>query len=120
MTDPVISWKLEAETQKEMHVDSEVFENVIKTVHWRVTATDPDSDQSVSIYGSKSLLMPTGRENFVDLAELQSMDPEARLSTVIGWAEAIEPGFVSTQDLAVKAVLVAKLKEPAKDTVSII
>jgi len=120
MTDPVISWNLTADAQKEMRVDSEVFENVIKTVHWRVTATDPDSGQLVSIYGSKSLPMPTGRENFVDLAELQGMDPETRLSTVIGWAEAIEPGFVSAQDLAVKAMLEAKLKEPAKDTVSIL
>jgi len=120
MTDPVISWNLTADAQKEMHVDSEVFENVIKTVHWRVTASDPDSEQSVSIYGSKSLPMPTGRESFVDLAELQGMDPEARLSTVIGWAEAIEPGFVSAQDLAVKSLLEKKLKEPAKATVSIL
>ncbi|WP_437419059.1 hypothetical protein [Sulfitobacter pontiacus] len=120
MTDPVISWSLTADAQKEMHVDSEVFENVIKTVHWRVTATDPDSDQSVSIYGSKSLPMPTGRDNFVDLAELQGMDPDSRLSTVIGWAEAIEPGFVSAHDQKVKAMLEEKLKQPAKDTVLIL
>lgn len=119
MTDPVISWNLTADAQKEMHVDSEVFENVIKTVHWRVTATDPASEQSVIIYGSKGLPMPTGRENFVDLAELQGMDPETRLSTVIGWAEAIEPGFVSTQDIKVKSMLEEKLKEPAKAIVSI-
>ncbi len=120
MLDPVITWSLTADTQKTVKVGQSVLENVITNVHWRVTATDPETEASATLYGSKSLPLPDDPENFIDLESLQELDAEQRRLTVIGWAEAMDPGFVDGQTENVLAALAGKLAEPETGVVSIL
>ncbi|KZX95919.1 MULTISPECIES: DUF7936 family protein [unclassified Sulfitobacter] len=120
MTEPVITWNLTADTQASMTVGTTTFENVITNIHWRVTATDPASEEAVTIYGSKNVPAPTDAASYIDLADLQAMATEERRLTVIGWAEAIDPGFIDTHVTAVTDALADKLAEPETGVVSIL
>lgn len=117
MVDPV--WTLQVETVSSYTAeDGTTFENVIETVHWRVTATD--GDDSETIYGSTSVPKPTSLETYIDLSTMVEMDSDTKRQTVLGWAEAIEPGFVSEKEAQVIAALEAKQTAPAKAVVNLL
>lgn len=115
-----INWNLSADVLAEYTTeDGTQFQHVIETVHWRVTATDETSGESVGIYGSKSMPKPTDATTYTDLSVLQSMSDEDKRMTILGWAEAVAPGFIEEKEQAVADKLQAKLDEPVRQSVSI-
>lgn len=114
------AWTLSADVLADYTAeDGTAFTNVIETVHWRLSATNDASGETVGIYGSQSVPKPTDAASFIDLSVLQGMTDEEKRSTILGWAEAVEPGFVADKEAAVTAALQAKLSEPVRQTVSI-
>ena len=120
MTEPVISWQISADTQATMEVGNLVFKDVITTVHWRVTATDEATGESATVYGSKALSAPKDVDSYIDVSALRAMEPEQRKATVIGWAEAIDPGYLYEQDAKAREILASKLSAPAVSNIAII
>jgi len=115
------NWTLSADVLADYTAeDGTSFINVIETVHWRVTATDDTSGESVTIYGTQGIPKPTDASTFIDLSVLQGMTDEEKRTTILGWAEAVEPGFVEEKEAAVVSKLQAKLAEPVRQSVSII
>ena len=120
MTDPVITWKLDVDKQEEMIVDGQTFENVVTVVHWQVFATDPDTGTKVRDYSAKTVAAPTSQADYIDLSTLQGMDEDTVRQTVIGWAEAVEPGFLAEKEAKVKDMLTAALVAPKTASVAIL
>jgi len=52
-------WSLSAEALAEYTAeDGTVFQQVLETVHWRVTATDDATGESITIYPSRPMQAP--------------------------------------------------------------
>jgi len=116
-----INWTLSADVLAEYTAeDGTQFQQVLETVHWRVTATDDATDTSVTIYGSQAIPKPTTQEGYIDLSVFQDMPEDERKATVLGWAELIAPGFVEEKEQAVTDRLQAKLDEPVRSSVSVL
>lgn len=114
-------WQIQAEVLSEYtSPDGVVFTYVIETVHWRVTATDDVSGATETIFGAQPVAMPTDPSSFVDLSVLQGLTAEEKRLTVMGWAEAIEPGFIADKDEKVTALLVATLEAPQRVSANIL
>jgi hypothetical protein len=114
------NWTLNADVLAEYSAeDGTQFQQVIETVHWRLTATDDASGESVGIYGSQSVPKPTDATTYIDLSVLQNMTDEEKRTTILGWAEVVEPGFVADKEASVAQKLQAKLDEPVRQSVSI-
>lgn len=108
------TWRVSADTIATYTDGNEnKYTNVVTEVHWRCTATDSDTGETATIYGSKALPRPTSPKTFIDLTSLQAMDTQARRAAVIRWAESIEPGFLADQEAKVTERLQAKLDAPA-------
>jgi len=114
------SWKLKATTQAEMIVGGVTLKNVVLSVHWRCFATDSATGASLSIYGEQPVPAPETPEGFIDVSVLAGMKEQERRDTVLGWAEAIAPGFVAETEAQVIAALEAELAEPPKATLPIL
>jgi hypothetical protein len=106
-------WKLSADIQAEMTTDAGVLKNVVTTVHWRVFATDGVSGESLSIYGSVAVPPPTSAASYIDLSTLQGKTADEKRATVLGWAEAIQPGFVAEKEAQAVRALERKLAAPS-------
>lgn len=106
------TWKLSADIQDEMTTEGGTFQNVVTNVHWRCIATDSVSGEELAHYGSKAVPAPTDASSYIDLSALQSLSDEQKRATVLGWAEAIEPGFVEGIEARVTAALEAKMAAP--------
>jgi len=114
-------WNLSAEALAEYTAeDGAVFQQVLETVHWRVTATDDATGESTTIYGSQGIPKPTDASTYIDLSVLLEMPDEEKRQTVLGWAELITPGLVAEKEQAVKDKLQAKLDEPVRSSVGIL
>ncbi|WP_407496866.1 hypothetical protein [Pseudooceanicola sp. MF1-13] len=125
-----ITWSLRADVQAEMIVSVPVeggadgetqdltFSNVVTSVHWDVVADD--GNDHVRIYGEQHIPAPTDHDSYIDLSDLQDMDADTRHQTILGWAEAIAPGFVDEQEAKVTQALADKIAAPSVTTVSII
>jgi len=115
------NWNLSADVLAEYTAeDGTQFQQVLETVHWRVTATDDATDTSTTIYGSQSIPKPTDASSFIDLSVLLDMTEDEKRTTVLGWAELIVPGFVQEKEQAVAQKLQAKLDEPVRSSVSVL
>jgi len=115
------NWTLSADVLADYTAeDGTSFINVIETVHWRVTATDDTSGESVTIYGTQGIPKPTDASTFIDLSVLQGMTDEEKRTTILGWAELIAPSFVEENEQAVAQKLQSKLAEPVRSSVSVL
>ena len=103
----------------EMLAEYEGFENVIDNVHWRVIATDTDTGATLSIYGSQSVPKPTDKASYIDITTMLDMAPEQRREVILGWAEAIEPGFIAEKEKQAREALRAMQAAPARTVVSL-
>ena len=118
---PEIQWNLSVDALAEWTAeDGTAYQNVVETVHWRCTVKDTDTGESVTIYSNVAVPKPTGAEDFIDLSVLQGQTEAERRAIVLGWAEAVKPGFVGANEQAVADKLQAKLSEPKRNTVSIL
>jgi len=116
-----INWNLSADVLAEYTAeDGTQFQQVLETVHWRVTATDDATDTSTTIYGSQSIPKPTTQEGYIDLSVLLDMTEDEKRQTVLGWVELNDPGFVEEKEQAVAQKLQAKLDEPVRSSVSVL
>jgi len=116
-----INWTLSADVLAEYTAeDGTQFQQVLETVHWRVTATDDATDTSTTIYGSQAIPKPSTQDGYIDLSVLLDMPEEEKRTTVLGWAELIAPGFVEEKEQSVKNKLQAKLDEPERSSVSVL
>jgi len=116
-----INWSLSADVLAEYTAeDGTQFQQVLETVHWRVTATDDATDTSVTIYGSQSIPKPTTQEGYIELSVLLDMTEDEKRQTVLGWAELIAPSFVEENEQAVAQKLQSKLAEPVRSSVSVL
>jgi len=116
-----INWNLSADVLAEYTAeDGTQFQQVLETVHWRVTATDDATDTSVTIYGSQGIPKPTAKEGYIELSVLLDMTEEEKRTTVLGWVELNDPGFVEEKEQAVAQKLQAKLSEPVRSSVSVL
>lgn len=105
-------WKLTADVLASYTAkDGTEFTSVVSAVHWRCKATDATTGETLEIYGKRSIPRPTSEENFIDLATLQGQDTATKRATVLGWAEAIAPGFVAEKEADVAERLATKLSE---------
>lgn len=116
-----INWTLSADVLAEYTAENGTqFQQVLETVHWRVSATDDATDTSVTIYGSQAIPKPSTQEGFIDLSVLLDMTEEEKRNTFLGWAELIASGFVEEKERAVSQKLQAKLDEPVRSSVSVL
>jgi len=113
MTDPVMTWQISVDIKASIEVNGQTFENVIETVHWRVTATDEETGESAAVYGSKSLPPPSSADDLIDLQALQELEPEPRRLRIMELAESIDEGYLYAQDAKAREVLASKLAAPA-------
>ena len=59
------NWSLSAEALAEYTAENgTVFQQVLETVHWRVTATDDDTGESTTIYGTQGIPKPTDASTY--------------------------------------------------------
>lgn len=113
------NWTLQVETVASYTAeDGTTFQNVIENVHWRVTATNTDGEAE-TIYGSTAVPKPTDAKNFIDLKKMVALDADTKRTMILGWAEAIEPGFVAEKEAQVVSNLEARLSAPARATISL-
>jgi hypothetical protein len=115
------NWKLSADVLAEYTAeDGTQFQQVLETVHWRVTATDDATDTSTTIYGSQAIPKPTTQEGYIDLSVLLDMTDEEKRTTVLGWVELNDPDFVEGKEQSAIQKLQAKLDEPVRSSVSVL
>jgi len=116
-----INWTLNADVLAEYTAeDGTQFQQVLETVHWRVTATDDATDTSVTIYGSQGIPKPTTQEGYIELSVLLDMTEDEKRTTVLGWVKLNDPGFVEEKEQSAIQKLQAKLNEPARSSVSVL
>jgi len=116
-----INWNLSADVLAEYTAeDGTQFQQVLETVHWRVTATDDATDTSVSIYGSQGIPKPTTQEGYIELSVLLDMTEDEKRQTVLGWVELNDPGFVEEKEQSAIQKIQAKLDEPVRSSVSVL
>lgn len=112
-------WKLKADVDDQyIDADGNEYANVLREVHWRCFASDGESEMSV--YGSKSLPLPTNPKTYIDLSMITDQPDEQRRATILGWAEMVDPGFVEATEAKVTAALEAKLSAPVIETIQIL
>lgn len=120
MTDPVLTWELTADTQTSMEVGGVTFDDVVTNVHWRLYAEDPATGEFARDYGSQHVPPPTSAEDFIDISTLTGMSDTDKRATVLGWAEAVAPGFVAEKEAKVAAMLAEQQAAPATGSVDIL
>lgn len=104
----------------EMLAEYNNFQNVIDNVHWRVIATDTKTGATESIYGSQAVPKPTDKASYIDITTMIDMDADTKRKTILGWAEMVEPGFVSAKEAQVVATLQARQEATALAVVALL
>lgn len=109
-------WTLDVEMLSEHNG----FTNVIDNVHWRVHANDTDTGATTSIYGSQSVPKPTNHASYIDITTMLDLTAEERRVLILGWAEAIEPGFIEEKEAQARATLEEMNAAPARTVLALL
>ena len=112
------TWKLNATIQETMEVGNSVFMNVVTDVHWVLIGTRVIEEEPISyqIHGSVSVPAPEegAKNNFIDISMIETMDADTKLSTITGWAEMVEPGFIEKTKQQLDAIIDSKTNAPVR------
>lgn len=115
----VISWGFSASVLYNYTDESENnYVDVLETIFWTVTATE--GDESVSLYGSVGLEMPTDPLNYTDLSDILALTVPERETLLFSFIEEVEPNFKTSKETIVSDRLTAALQPPTKRTVTLV
>lgn len=107
-------WNLRAVTVDE----KDGFQNVITEVHWTLTVQKSGASKSRS--GAVLMPSPVTSQTYINLEDILAMPRRQRRATVLGFAEAIRPGFVNAQVASLTAEIDKELAAPVAGRIEIL
>lgn len=118
---PIFEWLVEVEVDDLVQNEQGLFfEDVIREVNWRCTIKDTETNSTRSMVGTVLLPIPESQENYIDLSTIINMESDEKRSTVIGWAELIQPGFIANTQQTLTNQLQNEIDKPKKRKINLL
>lgn len=94
------------------------YTDVVRLVYWTCTATEGVHVAKAS--GIETIPWPVSEVTFIDLSQIMQATREEKRALILGWAEILQPGFVSSVENGVRRKLARQTVVPAGRSETII